>query len=53
MPAFKKKEAVGISQSETEREKIYFAKAVEADLMEKTDRGYRWLHNNGLKARLG
>lgn len=53
MPAFKKKEAVGISQSETEREKIYFAKAVEADLMEKTDRGYRWLHNNGLKASLG
>lgn len=53
MPAFKKKEAVGISQSETEREKIYFAKAVEADLMKKTDRGYRWLHNNGLKASLG
>ena len=53
MPAFKKKEAVGISQSETEWEKIYFAKAVEADLMEKTDRGYRWLHNNGLKASLG
>lgn len=21
--------------------------------MEKTDRGYRWLHNNGLKASLG
>ena len=40
-------------QQETEREKKYFAKAIEAGLMEKTDGGYRWLHNNGLKASLG
>lgn len=40
-------------KQETEREKKYFAKAIEAGLMEKTDSGYRWLHNNGLKASLG
>ena len=40
-------------QQETEREKEYFAKAIEAGLMEKTDRGYKWLHNNGMKASLG
>ena len=40
-------------QQETEREKKYFAKAIEVGLMEKTDNGYRWLHNNGLKASLG
>lgn len=53
IPSFKKKEAVGIYQCKTEQEKKYFAKAIEANLMEKTDRGCRWLHNNGLKASLG
>lgn len=40
-------------QQETEREKKYFAKAIEAGLMEKDGDSYRWLHNNGLKASLG
>ena len=40
-------------QQETEREKKYFAKAIEAGLMEKDCDSYRWLHNNGLKASLG
>ena len=40
-------------QQETEREKEYFAKAIEAGLMEETDSGYKWLHNNGMKASLG
>lgn len=52
-PTFEKKEVGGISQYETEREKKYFAKAIEAGLIKKTDRGYRWLHNNGLQASLG
>lgn len=43
----------GFNGKETEREKEYFAKAIEAGLMEKTNSGYKWLHNNGLKASLG
>lgn len=40
-------------QQETEREKKYFAKAIEAGLMEKKDdKIYKWLHNNGMKASL-
>lgn len=40
-------------KQETEREKKYFAKAIDAGLMEKTDNGYRWIHNGGMKASLG
>lgn len=43
----------GFNGKETDREKDYFVKAIKAGLMEKTDGGYRWLHNNGLKASLG
>lgn len=40
-------------QQETEREKKYFAKAIETGLMEKKgDENYKWLHNNGMKASL-
>lgn len=40
-------------QQKTEREKKYFAKAIEAGLMEKKgDKNYKWLHNNGMKASL-
>lgn len=49
----KKKERLEYISVKTEREKKYFAKAIEAGLMGKTDRGCRWLHNNGLKASLG
>lgn len=49
----KKKEVTERFHFETEREKKYFAKAIEADLMKKTDSGCRWLHNNNLKASLG
>ena len=37
----------------TDNENKYFAKAIEEGLMVKTDSGYRWLHNNGMKASLG
>lgn len=40
-------------KQETEWEKKYFAKAIEAGLMEKDCGHYRWLHNNGMKASLG
>lgn len=43
----------GFNGKETEREKKYFAKAIEAGLMEKDGENYRWLHNNGMKASLG
>lgn len=39
-------------KQETEREKKYFAKAIDAGMMEKTYNGYRWIYNNGLKASL-
>ena len=47
------KQDIAEPQQETEREKKYFAKAIEAGLMEKTDSSYKWLHNNELKASLG
>ena len=34
-------------------ESKYFAKAIEASLMKQTENGYKWLHNQGLKASLG
>ena len=40
-------------QQETEREKEYFAKAIQAGLMKKDGENYKWLHNNGLKSSLG
>ena len=47
------KQATLKSRQETERERKYFDKAINVGLMEKTDSGYRWNHNNGLKASLG
>ena len=52
-PLLKQRQTASKKQKETERERKYFAKAIEAGLMEKTDRGYKWLHNNGMKASLG
>lgn len=46
------KQATLKSRQETERERKYFDKAINAGLMEETDSGYRWLHNNGMKASL-
>ena len=40
-------------QQETEREKEYFAKAIQAGLMKKDGENYKWLHNNGLQSSLG
>lgn len=40
-------------QQETEREREYFAKAIQAGLMKKDGENYKWLHNNGLKSSLG
>ena len=40
-------------QQETEREREYFAKAIQAGLMEKNGENYKWLHSNGLKSSLG
>lgn len=40
-------------QQETELEKKYFAKAIQAGLMGKDCNSYIWLHNSGLKASLG
>ncbi len=40
------------SQQMTEREKKYFAKAIEAGLMQEAGTGYEWLYNNGSKASL-
>ena len=37
----------------TNKEALYFEKAIKAGLMEKSGNGYRWLHNRGLKASLG
>lgn len=37
----------------TDRGKLYFNKAIEAGYMQETENGYRWLHNNGMKASLG
>lgn len=36
----------------TAREKKYFAKAIEAGLMQETETGYKWLYNGGSKASL-
>lgn len=47
------KQVAGKLHSETEREKKYFAKAIDVRLMEKKDYGYRWHHNDGMKASLG
>lgn len=52
-PQQKQKQGFSKPQQETEREKKYFTKAIEAGLMEKDGEKYRWLHNNGLKASLG
>lgn len=52
-PLLKQKQAASKPQQITKREKKYFAKAIEAGLMEKDGGNYRWLHNNGLKASLG
>lgn len=52
-PQPKQKQGFSKPQQITKREKEYFAKAMAAGLMEKTDSGYRWLHNNGMKASLG
>ena len=53
-PLLKQKQVASKPQQITIRENVYFAKAIEAGLMEKTDSGgYRWLHNNGMKASLG
>lgn len=47
------KQDIAKPQQETEREKKYFAKAIEAGLMEKKgNENYKWLHNNGMKASL-
>lgn len=46
------KQATLKSRQETERERKYFDKAINAGLMEEADSGYRWLHNNGMKASL-
>lgn len=51
--ATKKKERYKKPQLIIKREKKYFAKAIEAGLMQKDSGGYRWLHNNGMKASLG
>ena len=40
------------NNTQKKREKKYFAKAIEAGLMEKDGDSYRWLHNDGLKASL-
>ena len=37
----------------TDNEIKYFTKAIEAGLMIQDGEGYRWIHNNGLKASLG
>ena len=52
-PQPKQKQGFSKPQQETEREKKFFAKAIEAGLIEKDGENYRWLHNNGLKASLG
>ena len=52
-PLLKQKQAASKPQQITKREKKYFAKAIEAGLMEKDGGNYRWLHNNGMKASLG
>ena len=48
-----KKEPPKKPQRVTGHEQNLFVKAIERGLMEKTDSGYRWLHNNGMKASLG
>lgn len=49
----KQRQVTSKPQQETEREKKYFAKAIQAGLMGKDGNSYIWLHNNGLKASLG
>lgn len=39
-------------QQRTEREKKYFAKAIEAGLMQETGTGYKWIYQSGSKASL-